>query len=135
MKQITLVILLGGFATTALAQSAPPACASKAFRQLDFWVGDWDLTYDQGPDKPKGVAHNTITKNEMGTCVITEHFTMPGFKGTSASTFHKPIGKWRQTWIDDQGGYYDLIGGPGPKGADYDFGLELVHPEGIKAPF
>lgn len=137
MKRIFFVFLLASPRVSALAQTSlpPPACSSKAFRQLDFWVGDWNLTYDQGPDKPKGAAHNTITKNEMGNCVITENFSMPGFNGTSVSTFHKPIGKWRQTWVDDQGGYYDLIGGPAPKGADYDFGLELVHPEGVKAPY
>ena len=135
MKPITFTVLLGSLAFSTPAQSATEPCSSAEFRQLDFWVGDWDLRYNQGPDKPKGKAHNTITKHDFGDCVITEHFTMPGFNGTSLSIFHKPTGQWRQTWVDDQGGYYDLIGGPAPKGADYDFGLELVHPDGIKAPY
>jgi hypothetical protein len=135
MKPILFIVLFYGTAFSASAQSAPASCSSAAFRQLDFWVGNWALSYDQGPNKPKGKAQNTITRQDFGNCVITEHFTMPAFNGTSLSTFHKPIGKWRQTWVDDQGGYYDLIGGPAPKGADYDFGLELVHPDGIKVPY
>ncbi len=142
MRWILWLALQGLIANGALAQSsnqasgpAKPACSEAEFRQLDFWVGDWDLWYDQGPDKPRGKASNRITKNEFGNCVITEHFSMPGFSGSSFSIFHKPVGKWRQTWVDDQGGYYDLIGGPAPKGAGYDFALELVHPEGVKAPY
>ncbi len=131
-----LSTLLLALPATALAQSAPKApCADAAYRQLDFWVGSWDLWFDQGKGKPRGTAHNTITKDALGQCVITENFTMGSYAGMSVSTFHKKIGKWRQTWVDNGGNYFDFVGGPAPKGSDYDFGLELVHPEGIKAPF
>ncbi len=124
---------------TALAQTQntppPKACQGEEFRQLDFWVGDWNLTYSQGEGKPLGTAHNLITKSAYGDCVISEKFTMLGFNGMSVSTYHKPTKQWRQTWVDDQGGYFDLIGGPAEDDADYDFGLELVHPEGMKARY
>ncbi len=110
---------------------SPPPCSAPEFRQLDFWVGDWNLWYDQGPNKPKGTAHNSITKDEYGACVITERFSMPGFTGTSLSIFHKGTGLWRQTWVDDSGNYFDLAGGPAPEGADFDFYLEQVHPKGM----
>ncbi|VAV86739.1 hypothetical protein MNBD_ALPHA06-2166, partial [hydrothermal vent metagenome] len=134
---LLVAVLLGSTANADTAKPKPPpkACQGPEFRQLDFWVGDWNLSYNQGKDKPMGTAHNLITKSALGDCVITEKFSMPGFHGTSLSIFHKQSGKWRQTWVDDQGGYFDLAGGPAPKDADYDFGLELVHPEGMKAPF
>ena len=139
MTRIMLGVLISMQANATHTQNTtpatPPPCSAEEYRQLDFWVGDWTLSYDQGPGKPKGTAHNVITKGDFGTCVITEHFTMKGLNGTSVSTFHKPVGQWRQTWVDDQGGYFDLVGGPAPKDADYDFGLELVHPEGLKAPY
>jgi len=116
-------------------EPAPAPCSEPEFRQLDFWVGDWNLGFDQGPDKPRGTGHNVISRTPFGTCVISENFTMPGFNGMSISTYHKQSGKWRQTWVDDQGGYFDLIGGPAAKGENYVFGLELAHPEGLKAPF
>lgn len=143
MKTAILAIIMGFYVNSALARQTenttkttpPEPCSSKEYRQLAFWVGDWNLWYDQGQDKPKGTAHNRITKSPYSNCIITENFSMPGFNGMSISTFHKPIGLWHQTWVDDQGGYFDLVGGPAPEGADHDFGLELVHPKGIKAPY
>ncbi len=143
MKTAYLAAILYLTANGAMAQQTnatpkpppPPPCSADEYRQLDFWVGEWDLWYSQGKDKPKGTAHNSITKGDFGNCVITEHFTMSGFNGTSISTYHNRIGQWRQTWVDDKGGYFDLVGGPAEKGAGYDFGLELVHPEGIKVPY
>ena len=47
--------------------------------------------------------------------MITENFDgapTQQFKGMSVSTYHKPAGVWRQTWVDDQGGYFALAGGP-----------------------
>lgn len=40
------LVLLGllAFATRADAQSAA-ACEGEEFRQLDFWLGNWDLTW------------------------------------------------------------------------------------------
>jgi hypothetical protein len=141
MKAICYMMFFG-VAMPVMAQQTPespkkppPACSTPEFRQLDFWVGEWDLWYDQGKGKPRGTAHNTITKNAYGACVITEKFSMPGFTGMSVSTFHQPIGQWRQTWVDDQGGYYDLLGGPAPENADHDFALELVHPKGLQTPY
>ncbi len=118
------------------ANTPPPkSCQGEEYRQLDFWVGEWDLWYSQGPDKPKAWAENAISKSAYGDCVITEKFSMPGFTGMSVSTFHKQIGQWRQTWVDDQGNYFDLVGGPAPKDADHDFGLESVHPQEFDAPY
>jgi hypothetical protein len=120
---------------TSTTNTPAKACSAPEFRQLDFWVGDWNLSYSQGEGKPRGTAHNVISKTSYGNCVISEAFTMPGFTGMSVSTYHKHVGKWRQTWVDDQGGYYDLAGGPAKEGENYDFGLELVHPEGMQAPY
>jgi len=131
-----LSAMLFGAPASGFTQSAPKApCSDAAYRQLDFWVGSWNLWFDQGEGKARGIAHNTITKDALGQCVITENFTMDTYKGTSISIFHNKIDKWRQTWVDNGGNYFDLVGGPAPKDSDYDFGLELVHPEGIKAPF
>jgi hypothetical protein len=88
-------------------------CQDEEFRQLDFWVGEWDLEWDVTDGKP-GRGTNIITKTPFGDCVITENFDgapTQQFKGMSVSTYHKPAGVWRQTWVDDQGGYFALSGG------------------------
>ena len=40
------------------------------------------------------------------------------------STYHVPSQQWRQTWVDNQGGYFALAGGP----VGDDFILTLVRP-------
>jgi hypothetical protein len=103
------------------AQQTPPPpanCTEPEYRQLDFWVGVWDLEWDL-PNGKTGTGTNIISKSPYGDCVITENFdgspTMK-FKGMSVSTWHKPAKLWRQTWVDDQGGYFALSGGPNADG-------------------
>lgn len=115
-------------------QAAAAACSSGEYRQLDFWVGDWIATWSK-PDGTTGTGRNRITRDEYGSCVITEHFTADdgSMKGHSVSTYLAPAREWRQTWVDDQGGYFDLVGGPLP-GAGQRFYFETFrrHPS---APF
>lgn len=90
------------------AQDNPPPCSDPGFRQLDFWVGTWDLTWEQ--DK-KGT--NTITR-ALGDCVILENFDggdSMTLRGMSVSTYNPRTGKWHQTWVDNDGTYLDFVGG------------------------
>ena len=99
---------------TTPAAAAPAACQDAEYRQLDFWVGEWDLTWAQ-QDGTEGNGTNSITRSPYGDCVITENFDgAPSlqFKGMSVSTYSKPAGQWRQAWVDDQGGFFSLHGGP-----------------------
>ncbi|MEO0367043.1 MAG: hypothetical protein AAF265_16295 [Pseudomonadota bacterium] len=100
-------------AVPMLYAQTPPAtpCSSEAFRQLDFWVGEWHAEWQQ-PDGSVGTGTNRVTKDEFGSCVIYERFSAPGLNGMSVSTFHNATAQWRQTWVDDQGGYFALVGGP-----------------------
>ncbi len=84
-------------------------CAAPEFRQFDFWVGEWELTWGDS-----GRGENVIVI-ELDSCVIVENFTTAGeqpFRGRSVSTFNKHSGKWHQTWVDNAGGYLDFVGGP-----------------------
>lgn len=96
------------------AQPAPPPCSSAEFHQMDFWLGTWDARYTNDANRPPD-GQNIITR-EYGGCVIQEAFdggpAAQGLIGHSVSTYHTPFGKWRQTWVDNQGGYFALTGGP-----------------------
>ncbi len=101
-------------AETAQSQVAPQPCQDAEYRQLDFWVGEWDLSWTQA-DGSEGKGSNSITRSPYGDCVITENFDGSptlSFKGMSVSTYFKPAGMWRQAWVDDQGGFFSLHGGP-----------------------
>jgi hypothetical protein len=117
-------LLLLGFALAATqafaADPTPPACADAKFRALDFWVGEWDLTWKGG-----GGA-NHITKSYEG-CVIEEHFDgQPSqhLQGHSISLYDIKSSQWRQMWVDNEGEIYDLAGGPQ---ADGTFALTELH--------
>jgi hypothetical protein len=75
---------------------------------FDFWLGSWRATW--GEDDAHGT--NTVTK-EYGGRVVQERFDgRPGIDltGMSVSVYDERADCWRQTWVDDQGNYFDLIG-------------------------
>lgn len=88
---------------------APPAES----RQFDFWIGEWTCTgesYDGNGKAQPTAAENTIRRTHDGH-VIQEDFRMPGLQGLSVSVYDAKAGLWKQTWVDNQGGYIDLQGG------------------------
>ncbi len=93
----------------ALSVQTPtmPAEAS----QFDFWVGDWAC---EGPSyAPNGAVTQTKGSNKIRKIlkghVVQEQFESAGFHGNSISIFVPGRG-WRQTWVDDSGGYIPLAG-------------------------
>ncbi len=75
--------------------------------QFDFWLGEWDLTW---ADTARGT--NSITAI-LDSNVILENFrgspSIP-LNGLSVSTYFAQVGKWKQTWVDNQAGYLDFVG-------------------------
>jgi hypothetical protein len=97
-------------ATTDASAADPPELPAEA-HQFDFWLGDWDLTWEDG-----GRGRNRISRILDGQ-VIHEQFsgfaTRPDvrpFLGVSVSVYVPAIGAWRQTWVDSSGNYLDFIG-------------------------
>ena len=124
MMKLGLILALSLGAQLSAQTPAPPAappCAGPEFRTLDFWVGEWIAEDDKG----KRIGTNRITRDEYGACVVTEHFLMDDgtMKGHSVSTYRPGLKQWRQNWVDDQGGYFDFVGGP-VSGADHIFVFE-----------
>ena len=102
---------------------APPSCNGPEFHQMDFWVGNWKAAW-QG-----GSGTNSVTR-EFGGCVIHEHFraaagtnSAPPLVGESFSMYHAINKMWRQTWVDNQDGYFDLTSGPQKDGT---FVLQVI---------
>jgi hypothetical protein len=114
----------------ATAAPPPPACSGPEYRALDFWVGEWDLTFTQA-NGSTGHAVNRITKDEYGDCVISEQFEQAdiAFVGVSHSSYDRLKKKWVQTWVDNQGGYITLAGGP-VDGQNWTFELDTLEPRG-----
>lgn len=80
---------------------------------FDFWVGDWEVSWDEGDGK-KGGGTNRIERILNGS-VIQENFETTsgqnkGFLGTSITVYNPRAKQWKQAWADSQGGYFDLTG-------------------------
>ena len=105
-----LLVSPGIFAQQPIGPANP--CAAPQQKQLDFWLGDWDLTWPGENGGAPGHGTNSI-KRVLDGCVIQENFSgqssMP-LRGTSVSTFDARAGKWKQTWVDNEGGYLDFAG-------------------------
>lgn len=100
---LTLLVSLTASAQKkrAFAGSAPkgPPCSSAAYRQFDFWVGEWEV------QTPKGTAagENKVEKILDG-CALRESWTAAdGSHGTSLSSYDAGGGRWTQTFVDDLG--------------------------------
>ena len=104
---MAVLVLASG---AAPAQQPASACDSPESRQLDFWLGEWELTYVM--EGKVGKSRNRLTKILDG-CVILEEFTgAPGMKldGRSYSTFDRATKQWKQTWVDNTAAYLDFTG-------------------------
>ena len=116
------IALLAACAQTPVAPTAEPVadspCNTPAHAGLDFWIGDWTVSWtDAAGDTLQG--RNQIDRDAYSGCVVTERFDgRPGLglQGTSVSVYDVAARTWRQTWVDNQGGYIALTGGPRPDG-------------------
>ncbi len=107
MKKILFATITSFFLVSSYAQESD---LSNAF---DFWVGNWELTWDEG-NGITGRGINNIVKI-LDDKVIQENFVglegrAKGFKGSSVSVFNPRAKSWHQAWVDNQGGYYDFVG-------------------------
>jgi hypothetical protein len=80
---------------------------------MDFWVGTWDLTWEEA-DGIKAKGRNHVYKI-LADQVIFENFEAlsgvnKGFTGKSWSVYNRQTGRWKQTWVDNQGAYLDFTG-------------------------
>lgn len=90
----------------------PKPCSEPEQKQLEFWVGDWDLTW---PGNNAGeIAHGTNSiQRILDGCIVEENFSggdAMHLRGRSVSIFDTTAGKWKQTWVDNEGGYLDFVG-------------------------
>ena len=99
----TCVWLAGMICTSAGAAQ----CDAAAFREFDFWVGEWNVSTPDG----QVVGTNRIER-EYGGCVIHERYsTARGYSGESLNMYDVGRKVWHQTWVDNSGTLLALEGG------------------------
>lgn len=84
-------------------------CGDPAFRQFDFWLGEWTVKNVTNPQGTQG-AENHITVDHDG-CVIRENYTNGAYTGMSVNWYDPGKGQWNQTWLDNQAYALVMSGG------------------------
>lgn len=90
-----------------MSKLAYPCEHDDAFREFDFWIGDWVVHGAAG-----GLAGtNSITREERG-CVLVEHWeNTAGGTGQSINYVDKTTGEWVQIWNAEGGSQIHIRGG------------------------
>ncbi len=102
-KYLLLFIFLMIPLSQTQAQQTQTYCDTAEHEFVDFWLGNWDLTWEGG------TGTNSITRTHGG-CVINEDFKSANLIGMSSSIYDINTKTWRQIWMDNQNGYLNLKG-------------------------
>ena len=113
-------------------QAPPSPCAEEdsAYRDFDFWLGEWEVFAAANEQK---AGENSISRAE-GDCVLVERWT--GSKGGSGQSynFYDPNSKeWTQVWVSSSS--IIRIHGGFEEGAMRLVGDIVYHRTGQSAPF
>jgi hypothetical protein len=76
-------------------------------RQFDFWIGDWEVFWGES-----GRGSNHVQAVLDGSVILENFDGSPSIdlRGMSVSVYNPELGQWQQTWVDNQGNYYDFLG-------------------------
>ena len=95
MRPIRLILALA-LTVLAVPAAAQQACTDDAFRQFDYWVGEWTVS---GMQNGNHAGTNRIEALHGG-CVLVEHWEgAQGGGGTSMNYYDPVAGVWRQYWV------------------------------------
>ena len=105
LQAARMSLLIGAlYACCPLAVGAAPAqpfpCSAPAYRQFDFWLGEWDVFEEGGSTRE---AQATVTRAQ-GDCGLREQYQgSDGSGGESLSMYDPVSGEWQQTWLSSHG--------------------------------
>lgn len=104
VTQLRAFVVNGG----VRAGGRPEGCASTEQRQLDFWLGEWDVS-PTGSDQVI-VGESTISQHAQG-CML-EEFWRPfrGAEGRSINGYNAADQRWHQYYIDATGRHTQYSG-------------------------
>src|SRR2546428_5259517 len=101
MIPMTAALLLPA---SAAEESRP--CSAPAYRQFDFWIGEWEV---RTPDRALA-GTNRITPILRGRGLQENWEGTDGMTGTSLNAYEAARGLWHQTWVDSRGSILLLEG-------------------------
>jgi len=111
MKKYLLLVTAVLVSSVVMSQSSP--CGSNPlYRQLDFWVGEWEAFGKKG-----NKAGDSKISIILDSCIVLEEWTSIKpprgltYAGKSYNTYNALTNQWQQTWVDNVGGTTEYLNG------------------------
>lgn len=117
--------------TVVHSLGAQKPCSSPAFRQFDFWVGEWEAFAPNG--NKGGDSKISII---LDSCVILEEWTSASiqqglrYAGKSFNSYNAATKQWQQTWTDNTGNTTEFLRGEGSDGKIVFYADKVAGPQG-----
>jgi hypothetical protein len=113
--RLALAAISIAFSATAVASPSPatltsPHCTAAEYRQLDFWIGDWDTFESDAPDGPS-IARARVEPIAQGCAIHELYEQTDGLVGDSILSYDSVRKQWQQTWVTNRGAIMVLWGG------------------------
>src|SRR2546422_10118018 len=92
---------------TTATKSQPQPCSAPEQKQMDFWLGDWELTWPGNSTGDAGHGTNSINRILDG-CIVEENFSggeSMHLCGRTDSIFEAPAGRWKHICDDIEVSY------------------------------
>ena len=106
---ITLIPGMLAVASAAAETTSPTRCGAVEYRQLDFWIGDWD-TFEMEDLNGSSIARAWIRPIVDGCALHERYEQSDGLVGDSILSFDPVRRQWQQTWITNRGSNMVLWG-------------------------
>jgi len=102
-RWILVLVVIGGSFSLAMQSRAPAdteSCsANSESRQLDFWLGDWTVTYPGMPGSANSIVSLTLDK-----CLLNEMWDGgKGHSGENLFAYSSDDKSWHGMFADNQG--------------------------------
>lgn len=100
-----LMLLFAIFCLSKVVAQKAPCAGDPVYRQLDFWIGEWDVYGLNG--KKAGDSKITLI---LDSCILLEEWTSTAaskgliYSGKSFNSYNARTNQWMQTWVDNVGG-------------------------------
>jgi hypothetical protein len=94
---VQLVAMLTAVAAQAQTPATPPAspCATGAYREFDFWAGEWIVRAASGEE----VGRNSVQPDQQGCALIERWTARDGTTGISINFYDPVLRVWTQQWV------------------------------------
>ena len=111
-RRTLLPCLIAAFVVSAGAQAQeqpaerPSPCSSPEYRQLDFWLGEWEVTDAAGTTVGKSRVERILNG-----CAVQENWEgANGWPGKSFNVYNRTLRQWQQFWVSGWGSVTLFLG-------------------------